>query len=79
MVGCGNTCEEDCIAELGLDDWPRSVLTFVEFCTPILAAGLGAVPFKMEVPPVRGDDDVEFAGGVGIGSEGGLSEDIMLV
>jgi hypothetical protein len=66
------------MAELGFDDWPRSVLTFVGF-TPIRAPGLGAVPFNMEVPPVRGDEDVEFAGGVGIGSEGGLSEDIMLV
>ena len=33
-------------------------------------------PFNIEVPPVRGDDD---AGGVGIGSDGGLSEDIMFV
>lgn len=67
------------MAELGFDDWPRSALALVGFCTPILAVGLGAVPFKIEVPPVRGDEDVEFAGGVGIGSEGGLSEGIMLV
>lgn len=67
------------MAELGFDDWPRSALTFDEFCTPILVPGLGAVPFKMEVPPVRGEEDVELAGGVGIGSEGGLSEDIMFV
>lgn len=65
--------------ELGFDDWLRSVLTLAGFWTPILAPGLDAVPFNMEVPPVRGDEDVEFAGGVGIGSEGGLSEDIMLV
>jgi hypothetical protein len=63
---------------LGFDDWPRSVLTFVGFCTLIRAPGLDAVPFNMEVPPARGDEVVEFAGGVGIGSEGGLSEDIML-
>jgi hypothetical protein len=78
-VGCGRTCEEGCIEELGFDDWPRSVLTLVEICTPARAPGLDAEPFNMEVPPVRGDDDVEFAGGVGIGSEGGLSEDITLV
>lgn len=64
---------------LGFDDWLRSVLPFVEFWTPILAPGLDAVPFSIDVPPVRGDEDVEFVGGVGIGSEGGLSEDIMLV
>lgn len=79
MLGCGSTWEVGCMEELGFADWVRSVLTLVVLCAPPRATGLGAVPFSIDVPPVRGEDDVEFAGGVEIRSEGGLSEDIMLV
>lgn len=62
--------------ELDVAGWWRSVLTLVAFCATPCPPALVAEPFNIDVPPVRGDEDAE---GVGIGSDGGLSEDIMFV